>query len=427
MKKAKDQVRLDVLTGEESSRGRLFVDPSSAAITDLSGIRILRCGVDTVRQLYKGLIRPQVLALFEEPGMVEFAGEWWHAGRVGRDSGYQCKLQNADLGLILLVKNFNEKADVVGSHLKIEVSPHAIDSKSPEQLQAWLDGFAAQVLDQCEVNQCAVHVALDVQGWAPPADLVARLHCRARAQRDHSGIQSVCFDENVATYGRGQSFLFGSASGMQMAIYNKTLQARAIDKLDYWESVWRRSDNPFDDDDVSNYDPEKPVYRIEARFHHSVVRQFADGSVLHRTGECIGTHSFASLAGHLQGLWTYALGSFRLLSRPGMYDPFWTLIRDDVVVSVEADSLLEDTVYKRYYKTARGFSGKNVELFLGNFLSIVARDRIGAQRAFQQLKQWDCWPVIRDHYASKGKEEHQIYKHVAELLRERTVRWGRAV
>lgn len=427
MKKAKDQVRLDKQTAVEDVRGRLFIDPSSAAITDLSSVRILRCGVDTVRQLYKGLIRPQVLALFEEPGIVEFAGVAWHAGRVGRDSGYQCKLQNADLGLILLIKNFNEKADVVGSHLKIEVSPHAIDSRSPEQLQALLDRFAAEVLEQVEVNQCAVHIALDVQGWMPPADFVARLHCRARSQRDHSGIQTVCFDENVATYGRGQSFLFGSAAGMQLAVYNKTTQARAIDKLDYWESVWRRSDNPFDGDDSLNYDPEQPVYRIEARFHHSIVRQFAEGSVLRETGECIATHSYASLGGHLQGLWEYALGSFRMLVRPGLYDAFWTLIRQDVVVGVEAASLLDDTVYQRYYKTARGFSGKNVELFLGNFLSIVARERVGAERAFEQLKQWECWSTIRDHYQAKGKEERDIYKHIRDLLRERVVRWGRAV
>ncbi len=32
--------------------------------------------------------------------------------------------------------------------------------------------------------------------------------------------------------------MFGSANGLQLSIYNKTLQARATDKLDYWESVW---------------------------------------------------------------------------------------------------------------------------------------------------------------------------------------------
>lgn len=136
----KDQARLDHITGNPTKRGRLFVDPGTAAITDLSKVRLLRCGVDTVRQLYRGLIRPEVMALFEKPGaMVEFAGEVWHSGRVGRDSGYQYKLQNADLGFILLIKNFNAKLENIGPHLKIEVSPHAIDALSPERLQERMD------------------------------------------------------------------------------------------------------------------------------------------------------------------------------------------------------------------------------------------------------------------------------------------------
>src|SRR3989338_8753070 len=133
---------------------------------DLSDVRLLRCGVDTVRQLYRGMIRPEIMALFEVPGvMVDFAGQRWHSGRVWRDSGYQFKLQNADLGIILLVKNFNAKLDCIGPHLKIEVSPHTIDSLSPERLQARLDFYAAQVLTHLEINQCAVHLALDLQGW----------------------------------------------------------------------------------------------------------------------------------------------------------------------------------------------------------------------------------------------------------------------
>jgi len=122
----KDQIRVDQ-NFQETPTGRLFFDSHSAKLTDLSGVRLLRCGVDTVRQLYRGLIRPEIMALFEKPGvMVEFAGEFWHAGRVGRDSGYQYKLQNADLGFVLLIKNFNAKLEQIGPHLKIEVSPQPL-------------------------------------------------------------------------------------------------------------------------------------------------------------------------------------------------------------------------------------------------------------------------------------------------------------
>jgi len=74
MAKPKDFLRLDMLAREDRS-GRLFVDPGTAAIVDLSKVRLLRCGVDTVRQLYRGLIRPEIMALFGKPGaMVEWAG-----------------------------------------------------------------------------------------------------------------------------------------------------------------------------------------------------------------------------------------------------------------------------------------------------------------------------------------------------------------
>src|SRR3990167_1234723 len=185
----KDLIRVDRQTGLESDKGLLFLDIGQTGFADLSDVRLLRCGVDTVRQLYRGMIRPEIMALFEVPGvMVDFAGQRWHSGRVGRDSGYQFKLQNADLGIILLVKNFNAKLDCIGPHLKIEVSPHTIDSLSPERLQARLDFYAAQVLTHLEINQCAVHLALDLQGWTPPADLVARMHWKARTHRDITGI-----------------------------------------------------------------------------------------------------------------------------------------------------------------------------------------------------------------------------------------------
>jgi hypothetical protein len=427
MATVKDHQRLNLLTAEDDKHGRLFVDPGNFTFTDLSGVRLLRCGVDTVRQLYRGMIRPEIMALFEKPGtLVDFAGHRWHSGRVGRDSGYQYKLQNADLGIILLVKNFNSKLENIGPHLKIEVSPHAIDSLSPERLQARLDFYASQVLSHLEINQCAVHLALDLQGWTPPADLVARMHCKARTQRDITGINEINWATKSSTYGRGETSMFGSASGVQLCIYNKTEQAKAADKLDYWESVWRRRDS-FDDQDPENYDPAQPVWRVELRYHHSIIQQFASGSLDVRTGEAIDTRSFSAFAGHLEGLWRYGLRQFKFLSRPGYYAPIWTLMRDDVRVDLPVDSLLDDTEYKRYYKTSRGFSGKNVELFLGNFVSLLARERVGARKAFHTLKDWDCWPVIRDHYAAKGMDEDGLYKHIKGILEERNVRWGRAV
>ncbi|MGG2395741.1 hypothetical protein ACJRW5_02155 [Pseudomonas sp. SH1-B] len=424
--KVKDFARLD-LNGEHNPLGRIFVDPGTAEIVDLSKAKTLACSVDTVRQLYRGLIRPEIMCLFDKPGtIVDFAGQRWHSGRVSKDSGYQYKLQNADLGFILLVKNFNAKIENIGPHLKIEVSPHAIDTFSPERLQERLDYYASHVLTNIERNQCAVHLALDLQGWQPPADLVARMHCRARAARDISGIKEIQWTLESATYGKGQSYLFGSAGGVQLGIYNKTEQARSIDKLDYWEGVWKRRDS-FDEADPDNYNPEQDVWRVELRYHHSIIQQFASGSFDLHSGETIETNSYAAFAPHLDGLWRYGLRQFKLLARPGYFEPIWTLIREDVRVDLPVDSLVDETEYKRQYKTSRGFSGKNVELFLGNFVSLLARERVPPKKAFDRLREWECWPVIRDHYAAKDMSERDIYKHIKALVEERHVRWGRAV
>lgn len=426
MKKAVDQLRCN---GEfqEDPKGRLFFDQTLAKFTDLSSVRILRCGVDTVRQHYAGLLRPELLALFDgKPGIIDFAGYRFHASRVGRDSGYQFKLQNSDLGLILLLKNFNCKVDVIGPHLKIEVSPHAIDAHDPERLQAVLDRLASEVMTNVEPRQCAVHIALDFQGWTPPTDLVARLHCKATTQRRFDGISAFEWADKSAVYDRGQSFMFGSAGACQMALYNKTVQAKAIDKLDWWEGVWKRRDS-FDLDDPDNYDPDETVWRLEFRFHHSVVQQFADGSASASTGEFIDTRTFAEFAPHLDGLWRYGLGNFRLLSRPGVLDALWSLFRQDVRVETGVSSLVDETVYVRHYKTARGFSGKNIDLMVGNAISLAARHKVGAKKTLEALRGLPFWPVIQEYYHAKEMTDVDIYKMIKERLEERNVRYGRAV
>lgn len=407
---------------QPDSQGMIFFNPKTYTLTDLSGLRVVHSGVDTVRQLYRGSIKSEVLELFEEPRIVEFAGYSWHAGRIGRDSGYQYKLQNGDLGVILLLKNFNVKETDVGPHLKIELSPHLIDCMSPGPLQKMMDRLADAVLDDAKPNQCAIHIAVDIQGWEPEK-LIDKMQCRSRRVRDISGISTIEFDADAISYGRGQSYLWGSAGGVQCAIYNKTLQAKAIDKLDYWQSVWSRT---YDDLDTCSYDPEKPVWRVELRFHHSVIQQFADGSVDTRTGELIGTRTFDDLSSHLSGIFRYGLDAFKLFCSPGVFDAVWTYLANDVQIIPGAEQL-GSVNYRRYYKTAAGFSGKNVELFLGNFISLLARERVGANKAFKRLKEWECWAVIRDHFADKGKTERDIYNWIRDKLTERNIRWGVAV
>lgn len=400
-------------SGQECPFGTFFVDPQTGQVADMGSVKVVHFGTDTVRQLYRGLIDPCVLSLFEQPGIVDFAGERWSTGRVGRDSGYQYRLQNADLGLILLIKSFHAPVDKIGPHLKIEVSPHLISKHSPAALQSLLDGFADAVLFHRESRQCAVHIALDVQGWTPPSDFEARMHCRARRVQQYQGIADLEFASSSVVYGRGETWMFGSPGGVQLAIYDKSAEAKVRDKLDYWQSIWSAS---------GRYQHDKPVYRVEFRFHHSVVEQFAQGSVDVTTGQLVGFYDYAGLYDHLDGLWRYGCESFRYLARPGWFDPFWTLI------SRQAFSLDPEPVkYKRYYKKASGFSGKNVELLLGNFISLGAREQMTSRNLWRALKRLPFFRVVKEHYRLKGKTELDLRTHIRELLEDRYVRWGRAV
>lgn len=175
------------------------------------------------------------------------------------------------------------------------------------------------------------------------------------------------------------------------------------------------------------YNPDETVWRIELRYHHSVIQQFAAGSVNTDTGECIGTKSFSELAPHLDGLWKYDFDAFKLLEQKGLYDAAWTLFANDAHIQTGVDSLIDETEYRRYYKTAAGFSGKNVELFMGNMISLLAREKVGAKKAFERLKEWECWGVIKEHFENKNLTEKDIYNWIRDKLTERTVRWGVAV
>lgn len=412
MAKPRDFVSFDE-DMKESPFGRFFVDPGNGSAFDLSGVTIVHSGVDTVRQMYTGQLRPEVLCLFDEPGIVDFAGERWVTGRVGRDSGYQYRLQNAQLGIILLLKNYHHQIDVVGPHLKIEVSPHCIASQSPAELQRVLDKFAESVLVGSERGQCAVHLALDVQGWNPGDDFEAMLHCRSRRVRSYHGIDSVDYASSSAVYGRGESWMFGSPSGIQLAVYNKSLEATVKDRYDYWDAIWSRTEG---------YDSEKPVFRIEFRYHHSVIDQFSLGSINELTGEIKGFKGYQEVYKHLDGLWRYGLDSFRYLVRPGWFHPFWTLIKSQ---SFSVSSPPYD--YRRHYKTAKGFSGKSVELLLGNFITLAARHRMSGRNTWRALKGLAFFEVILDHYKLKGKKARDLRHKVFELLEERHLRWGRAI
>lgn len=412
MRKLKHLVSVDHL-GNESDEGMFFVDPGTGQVIDMSCFRCVSFRTDTVRQLYKGILCTDVLDLFEAPGLVKFEGYTWDARRIGRDSGYQYKLQNQDLGVILLIKSFHASADKEANHLKIELSPHFIHAHTELELQFKIDVFADAVLKDWSYGGVAVHIAADVQGWKPPRDFESKLHCRSRRVRSYHGIESVDFDTMSVTYGRGESFLFGSPAGMQLGVYDKTEEATLRDKLDYWRHTWNHS---------GDYDQEQSVYRVELRFHHSVVNQFSDGSIDHTTGEVFDFSCYKNLYPHIAGLWAYGIDSFRYLTRPGYFDPAWSLLARQVWPEIP-----QDVQYKRHYKQADTFSGKNIELFIGNFISCCTRHNMRPGMAWKAIQQVPFYDIVREYYLLKGKSEREFREHIVYLMKERRIRYGRAV
>ncbi|WP_309043751.1 hypothetical protein [Marinobacter sediminicola] len=106
---------------------------------NLSNVNVLWTETDTVRQLFQGRLKPDILA--------EFANEYesgYHATltinkvpfrlQSGRRGGFKYILRNREYGLTILIQNFYAEADALGTHVKIETSPRWLYERSSDQI-----------------------------------------------------------------------------------------------------------------------------------------------------------------------------------------------------------------------------------------------------------------------------------------------------
>jgi hypothetical protein len=400
----------------EDAHGDIFL--SALGQANLSGVNVLHQGLDTVKQLYSGLLRLSVLEEIERMYSDGF-GECLTLGGVvwlvasGGASGYQYRLQNSDLGLIIFVKSrYAEKLDDA-SHLKIECSPHWLHPRDTGDMSKELDALASLLLDRLRPSGCAVHLCVDVHGWSPSSDFLDCLVTRARRIVSHDSAKMVYmnFDEVATTYNKGQSYLLGSASSVQMAVYRKDIQAKALDKLGFWQDVWRNM--PNGDFNGRAYNEERAVWRVEFRFHHSVISDFGRGSASQmQHGGVFEEESWLHISGvakHLQGLWLYGLDSFRLEAvehgAGRYYSPFWQYLIDDVVFSEP----MGDVMYKRKKKTPGVGNEKNLMLAVGNLLSCYARNDFSPDYAFKCLKNSGIYDDLYNYMDRRAYYRHQHF------------------
>jgi len=373
----KDWGRLETKTFTEDSKGPLFI--SELGQHNFSGVHVLHSGLDTVRQLYHGNLNAETLDLIVDTyssnfgGIVDIAGVSFVVGS-GSRGGYRYSLQNLEYGLIALLGSRYADLDEEASHLKIEVSPHYIHERDIKTIQSELDALARVLLLAPTTCGVAVHICADIQGWVPPEDFEKCLVTRSKRQFKIQGIDSIQLENSgiAAIHGDRESFTYGSASALQFSLYQKQKEAKYRDKFPYWVDKWsKKTDENF----KPLFNPEKPVWRFEFRFHHNVIKEFARGLET-------GLNSLAELELHLTGLWQYACNTYRLDQSRTYINPFWQLLRDDVSISGSAPHIL----YKRVRKGPGVGNERNVAAAIGNLITIYSKNGIKAKQAYHFLE-----------------------------------------
>ena len=412
---------------EPHEKGLIFAHPKKGRVADYydEKFQIVGTYVDTLRQLFKGAMDLDFLTDLNDSIDVgektfNFLSHDWILGKSGRASGYQYRLQNNQLGVIIFCKMFHSKAETIGSHLKIECSLWFLDQRSAKQVDQFLAKIAKRILRCGEPHYPAIHLAVDVQGWKPDDDLSNKMLCKSRRVCNFNGIDKAEYHlaEVSCVYDRGQSFTFGSTGAVQLGIYNKTLEAKYRDKFDYMEHKWKEGTKL--NDGTHGYNPKNDVFRFELRFHHTVIQQFALGTFSKDTGEIgVNMRTYSDIIKHLQALWHYGLKSFKLRYNSNYLDPIWTILQEDVVFKYPESSYKENLHYKRYYKKATSFSGKNYQLYLGNFLSASARKNVKFKNVLKALQNNYLWEDIAKYYEDKEITENQLVERLRESYHER--------
>ena len=404
----RDFERFDVTTGE-TGKGDLFI--SEGQQYNLQGVNVLWSGVDTVRQLYQGRLRPEVLAdivtAYEQGhgAMIRINGLDW-AVMSGRRGGFRYLLQNREYGLTMLVQNFYAEPDSQGTHVKIETSPTWLYERGSQQVQDELNFWARHFLQACEPSGVAIHLAVDFQGWQPSQDFAQRFVTRAKTVSVYNGVSDLEWETGSTVNGRGETFTFGKANSLQTCLYDKSKEIDVSDKRAFMESIWETSTNEQCFPDTC-YDQAEPVWRLEIRFHHRIINEISDGT----EGRPVIKY-FIEAVPHLTGFWQYALRANRLEVRKNWVHPIWTKLRDDVVFTHPAPQLL----YKRAKKEPGCGNEKNVSLAFGNLLSIYARNRFNPRQAWDCLKKSGLWDDLTNYYRNRDITENELFQLVQDGL-----------
>lgn len=381
---------IDMATKEakQDPKGSLFM--THKGMVDLSKVNILHFGTDTIRQLYKGIPRKALLKqldyALDTDALFSLLGHSFSVSKMGKMSGYRYKLQNNALGIIILVASYYANLETEGTHLKIEVSPHFIIKRRSETTN-FLHRFASQCLNKgWHASAVAIHLCCDFQGYQPPKDFLDKFVTRTKNIKAYLGVSEASFNlsEVATTYGDGQSFTFGKADALQVCLYRKDLEIEKHDKEDFWHGVWGEK-----------YNPALPVWRIELRFHHTVLNELAQGMGIKNATTAYRWYPY------LREIWSYGLNNNRLESSSYTLSPIWQFLRDDAPDNLRSKYAFIPCVREK--KSVSPSVVRNIANLLGNMVSLYARQRFSIDQLWEYVQGLHVFPLIKTHLKDTGK------------------------
>ncbi|PPD46032.1 MAG: hypothetical protein CTY16_09510 [Methylobacter sp.] len=390
------------------------------AMMDLSNVEVVGASVDTVRQLYFGIPKPYLIESFQQeieqkeqffhlamPNENDRSHtEPFHLAKMGKVARYRYKLQNNELGVVILFGSYYNLIENEGQHLKIELSPKFISCRTAKSIQDYMDTLASRLLMKYEAKGCSVHLACDYQNFTLPRNFLDHLSTYSRTIKAYDGVSQIDLSdisEAVTTYGspkQERNYLIGKPDCVQMAIYDKSYEIVKSDKVDYFHNEWGTYS-------LGVYDPEKVVRRIEARIHHKVIREIGQGMG-------VQLESFEHVSEYLTNIWRYALkiNRFNLIQGKDMLHPFWQLLMEDVHFYVPAQNF----EVSRKKKQSVDPVAKNITSLVGNFISLCVRQGYDHDDVMIFLKAMPVWGRIRQYYKERGLNETDIRENIKKSM-----------
>lgn len=421
-------------------KGRLFFN--GAAITDLSNVLICGSSVDTVRQLFDGIpsqrmldkleshvqAKQDIISLYDVvydvlPGTIpripvlskvvykDSTYDRWHFSRMGKNSGYRYKLQNNQIGIVILFGSFYSLLDRQGQHLKIELSPHFIESHTTQELWDYLHdsqyAISKLFLSVPEPKGIAVHLACDYQGFDLPADFISKFTTSSRIVRAYDGISHIDISdltESTCTYGsssQAKNYLIGKPVAIQFTAYDKGYESIKSDKIDYFNDQWGHYTE-------GEHNPNAVTRRIELRFHHTVIREMG-------LGLGYSFESFPDIVPYLTDIWRHGMERNRLNQDKKHISPFWQLLIEDVKFFHPSKNIQ----ITRKKKDSVDPISRNITSIIGNAITICARKGMKTNAFMAMLRALPIYPEIISYYERRGLTEEDLKEQVNDGLLKR--------